>query len=149
MIIIINSIMENPSLCDGVGYRTVLFLQGCTMHCQGCQNPQTWDINKGHKYEVKELANFLRDKCFNKELTISGGEPLLQKDALIELLEELKDFDLCLYTGRELSEVPEDVKKYLKYLKVGPFIESLKTTIKPFVGSTNQEFLEVKHEETK
>ena len=146
-VIRINSIMNNPSLCDGYGYRTVLFLQGCNLRCPGCQNPSTWDIDKGTNIDVKELASILREKCFNKKLTISGGEPLLQKDALIELLQELKDFDLCLYTGHELSEVPEEVLKYLKYIKIGRFVRELKTSMKPFVGSINQEFMEVKHDE--
>lgn len=146
-VIRINSIMNNPSLCDGYGYRTVLFLQGCNLRCPGCQNPSTWDIDKGTNIDVKELASILREKCFNKKLTISGGEPLLQNDALIELLQELKDFDLCLYTGHELSEVPEEVLKYLKYIKIGRFVRELKTSMKPFVGSTNQEFMEVKHDE--
>ena len=114
--------MKNPSLCDGFGYRTVLFLQGCDLHCKGCQNKSTWDINKGTEIDTKELASILRKQCFNKELTISGGEPLCQIDALVELLEELKDFDLCLYTGHALSEVPERVLSYLKYIKVGPFV---------------------------
>ena len=143
----INSIMNNPSLCDGYGYRTVVFLQGCNLRCPGCQNPSTWDINKGTLIGVKELAQQLREKCLNKKLTISGGEPLLQTDALKELLEELKDFDLCLYTGHELNEVPQEILKYLKYIKVGSFKKELKTTMKPFVGSTNQKFMEVKHDE--
>lgn len=135
--------MKNPSLCDGIGYRTVLFLQGCNLHCKGCQNQSTWDITKGTKTDVKELASTLREQCFNKKLTITGGEPLMQKDALLELLEELKDFDLCLYTGHELNEVPNEILSYLKFIKVGPFVQELKTTTKPFVGSKNQEFLEV------
>ena len=143
----INSIMKNPSLCDGYGYRTVVFLQGCNLRCPGCQNPSTWDINKGISVDVKDLAHHLREKCLNKKLTISGGEPLLQADALKELLEELKDFDLCLYTGHELNEVPQEILGYLKYIKVGSFKKDLKTSMKPFVGSTNQEFLEVKHNE--
>ena len=143
----VNSIMRNPSLCDGIGYRTVLFLQGCDLHCKGCQNPSTWDITKGKIIDVKELSRTLRSRCFNKELTITGGEPLMQKEALLDLLKELKDFDLCLYTGHELNEVPQD---YLKYIKVGPFVQKLKTTTKPFVGSKNQEFWEVtKIEKTK
>lgn len=146
-VIRINSIMNNPSLCDGYGYRTVLFLQGCNLRCPGCQNPSTWDINKGNEIDVKELAVILREKCFNKKLTISGGEPLLQKDALLDLLKELKDFDLCLYTGHELSEVPEEILQFLKYIKVGRFIKEQKTTLKPFVGSKNQVFMEVKHDE--
>ena len=142
-VLFINSIMSNPSLCDGVGYRTVLFLQGCDLHCKGCQNQSTWDITKGTEISPHNLAMQLREKCFNKKLTITGGEPLMQKEALVELLEELKDFDLCLYTGHKLSEVPTEILKYLKYIKVGPFIEELKTTTKPFVGSKNQEFIEV------
>ena len=143
-IIYINSIMGNPSLCDGIGYRTVLFLQGCDIHCKGCQNQSTWDMAKGTATDVLELANELREKCFNKELTITGGEPLMQVEALLELLEELKDFDICLYTGHQLNEVPKEILQYLKYIKVGPFIQEFKTTTKPFVGSNNQEFLEVK-----
>ena len=135
--------MDNPSLCDGIGYRTVLFLQGCNLRCTGCQNQSTWDISKGIKTDVKELALKLREKCFNKKLTITGGEPLMQKGALLELLKELRDFDLCLYTGHELSEVPSEILAYLTFIKVGPFVQKLKTTTKPFVGSKNQEFMEM------
>lgn len=137
--------MKNPSLCDGLGYRTVLFLQGCDLQCIGCQNKSTWDLTKGIKKDVKVLAQELREKCFNKELTISGGEPLMQTGALRELLEELKDFDLCLYTGHELNEVPQSILTYLKYIKVGRFVQELRTTTKPFVGSSNQRFMEVSH----
>lgn len=144
----VNSIMKNPSLCDGQGYRTVLFLQGCNLRCKGCQNKSTWDIEKGDLVDSHDLALAIREQCVNKKLTISGGEPLLQAEELIDLLEELKDFDLCLYTGHQIQDVPESVLKYLKYIKVGPFIEELKTTTKPYVGSKNQEFMEVKHNET-
>lgn len=148
--IVINSIMENPSLCDGKGYRTVLFLQGCNVHCIGCHNKSTWDIKKGKKILIADLANLLRTKCFNKKLTISGGEPLMQKEAVLELVKKLSDFDLCLYTAHELNEVPKEILKYLKYVKVGPFKKELRTTTKPFVGSSNQEFMEVaKYEATK
>lgn len=143
----INSILENPSLCDGYGYRTVLFLQGCDLRCKGCHNKIAWDMNKGRKIDVADLAKEIRAKCRNKKLTISGGEPLMQEEALLDLLESLKDFDLCLYTGHDIKEVPSNILGYLKYIKYGPFVESLKTTIKPFVGSENQVFTEVKHDE--
>ena len=141
--IYINSILKNPSLCDGIGYRTVLFLQGCDLHCKGCQNKSTWDISAGIKRDVRDLAKELRERCFNKELTISGGEPLMQQEALLELLEELKDFDLCLYTGHEYDEIPAKILSYLRYVKVGPYIQKLRTTTKPFVGSLNQQFMEI------
>ena len=145
----INSIMKNPSLCDGPGYRTVIFLQGCNMRCPGCHNKTTWNINKGSEIEVKELAKIIREICFNKKLTISGGEPLLQKEALLELFKELKDFDLCLYTGHEMEDIPEELLKYLKYAKVGRFILEERTSTQPFVGSKNQRFVRIQHEETK
>ncbi len=146
--LIINSIKSHPSLCDGPGYRTVLFLQGCNLHCKGCHNKSSWDINKGIKITVKDLAFKLREKCFNKKLTITGGEPLFQQDALINLLLELKDFDICLYTGHEINDVPKEIIRFLKYIKVGPFVLDLMTTIKPYVGSTNQELIEVNYEKT-
>lgn len=141
----INQLQKNPSLCDGPGYRKVLFLQGCRLHCEGCQNVETWNENKGELVEVSELAQKIRLETRNKKLTISGGEPLLQEESLLYLLEELQDFDLCLYTGKENEEdVPESIKKYLKYLKVGSFKQELKTTTIPFIGSTNQRFIYLK-----
>ena len=144
-VIRVNSISENPSLCDGPGLRTVLFLQGCKFHCKGCHNKSTWNPCGGKEYMIKTLASDLRQKCFNKKLTISGGEPLLQKEAVLELCKELSDFDLCLYTGYEFSDVPEEIKEYLRCVKVGLFDQSKMTSVMPFVGSTNQKFMEVKH----
>ena len=145
----VNSIMKNPSLCDGYGYRTVVFLQGCDLHCPGCHNKSTWDPNKGTLMEVSELAAILREQSINKKVTISGGEPLLQKEAVLELLKELSDFDLCLYTGHEIEDIPEEMFKYLKYVKVGRFILEQRTSTTPFVGSKNQKFVRIHHEETK
>lgn len=141
----INSIMENPSLCDGVGYRTVVFLQGCNFHCPGCHNQSTWDVNGGKEIEIDELAQILKKKAFNKKITISGGEPLLQKEKLILLFDKLKDFDICLYTGYSLNEIPEEILKSLRFVKVGRFKKELWTSTKPYVGSINQDFIEVKN----
>ncbi len=140
----INSIRKNPSLCDGPGYRTVLFLQGCNLRCKHCQNKTTWNMSEGKKVSVDELATNLRQACLNKKLTISGGEPLLQKDSLLLLLKLLNDFDICLYTGHEFKEIPEELLKYLKSVKVGPFVESLRTTTMPFIGSSNQKFIKLR-----
>ena len=146
----INSIRYNNSVVDGPGIRTVLFMQGCHLHCQGCQNRSTWDIEKGKKVDIAELVNELKKKVFNKKITISGGEPLMQEEALIELVTKLNDlnFDIALYTGHTKDEVPSEIIPKLKYLKTGNFIQELKTTIKPFVGSENQIFEEVSKDET-
>ena len=143
----INSILPHLSLCDGPGLRTVMFLQGCNLHCTGCHNKSSWDINGGKEFTVKELANNLRQTCKNKKLTISGGEPLLQPQSLLALCQELSDFDLCLYTGHDLSEVPPEILNHLNYIKTGQFQKENHTSIMPFVGSSNQKFMEIKHAE--
>lgn len=146
MFIRINSIRYNNSVVDGPGIRTVLFMQGCDIHCKGCQNKSTWNINKGKKIEIDDLVNELNKKVFNKKITISGGEPLMQKEALIVLVTKLNDlkFDIALYTGHQREDVPSILVEKIKYLKSGNFVQKLKTTIKPFVGSENQIFEEIK-----
>ncbi len=141
----INSIKYNNSHVDGPGIRTVLFMQGCNIHCKGCQNKSTWDINKGKEVDVSDLVMELKKKSFNKKITISGGEPLMQKDELIVLINKLSEegFDIALYTGHRRKDVPKEIVDKVKYLKTGEFVEDLKTTIKPFVGSSNQIFEEV------
>ena len=146
----INSIKYNNSHVDGPGIRTVLFMQGCNIHCKGCQNKSTWDINKGKEISIDDLVGELKQKVFNKKITISGGEPLVQKEELIKLIDRLAEegFDIALYTGHQRVEVPSEIIPKLKYLKTGNFIQELKTTIKPFVGSENQIFEEVFKDET-
>lgn len=141
MNVFVNSIYLNKSLVDGPGIRTLVFFQGCDIHCPGCQNPTAWDIKKGKEYSVKNLADLIKEGTFNRKITITGGEPLMQKEALIELLNELKGYDVIVYTGHQKEEVPEEVWKLTTYVKCGPFIERLKTTIKPYVGSSNQELI--------
>ena len=142
----INSIKYNNSHVDGPGIRTVLFMQGCDLHCKGCQNRSTWVLNNGKEISVDNLFNELKENVFNKKITISGGEPLVQKEELKLLINKLADagFDIALYTGHVKEDVPEEIIKKVKYLKTGRFIEDLKTTVKPFVGSSNQIFEEVK-----
>ncbi len=144
-----NSIMKNPSLCDGAGYRTVVFLQGCNLRCNNCQNKDTWDIDKGQCVDTKELAGLIRKQTRNKKITLTGGEPLLQIEAVIDLINELDGYNICLYTGHDISEVPQEILSKIHYIKYGPFVESLKTTLTPFVGSSNQVFMEVNNETSK
>ncbi|MCR4660995.1 MAG: radical SAM protein [Clostridia bacterium] len=141
----INSIRYNNSVVDGPGIRTVLYMQGCDLHCKGCHNKSTWDVNKGKEIDIDDLVNELNNEVFNKKITISGGEPLMQKDALIELVTKLNGlgFEIALYTGHQKKEVPNTLIDKIKYLKTGNFIQELRTTLKPFVGSENQIFEEI------
>jgi anaerobic ribonucleoside-triphosphate reductase activating protein len=142
--IYVNSIDYNRSISDGPGIRTVVYLQGCILHCDGCHNKNTWDTNCGLKYDVRELAQELKEKNINKKITLSGGEPLFQKDAVIALIQELQDFDLCLYTGSNLDEVPLEILPYLHYIKVGRFKQELRCTTIPYIGSSNQKFIDLR-----
>lgn len=84
---------ESFGTVDGPGIRFVVFMQGCPMRCQYCHNPDTWEPNKGMKKTVYELLQeYDSYKEFLKDggLTVTGGEPLLQIDFLIELFQEAK-----------------------------------------------------------
>lgn len=79
---------ESFGTVDGPGVRFVVFLQGCPMRCLYCHNPDTWELGAGTAYEPQEvLEKMTRNLPFYKTggLTVSGGEPLLQIDFLIEL----------------------------------------------------------------
>lgn len=80
---------------DGPGIRYVIFFQGCSLRCKYCQNRDTWDNCNGKNYTIDELIDrILKYKNYfvasGGGVTISGGEPLLQQDFLIELLKKLK-----------------------------------------------------------
>ena len=134
----------NGSASDGPGIRAVVFLQGCDRHCKGCHNKATWALNGGTKMTAVEIVERLASSPYRR-VTISGGEPLLQPKGVVALLRMLKEagFDICLYTGFSDGEVPLVIRKYLTYLKTGEFRLEEKTTLKPFVGSANQDFRHV------
>jgi anaerobic ribonucleoside-triphosphate reductase activating protein len=118
-------------------------LQGCSICCNSCHNQIAWDENGGTAYEVSALADELNAKVHNKKITITGGEPFFQQAAVIELARLLYkfDFNICLYTGSNFDEIPKDIVPFLKYIKVGKFKKDLRCTTKPYIGSTNQEFI--------
>ena len=144
MKIVLNSIDYRGSVVDGPGIRTVLFVQGCEVGCRGCHNRSTWNIRKGKTVETEDLIAELRAKVLNKKLTISGGEPLLQYPAVYELVRGLSDFDIALYTGLELENVPKEIMEHLRYIKVGKYIQEKRSTIIPYVGSSNQKFIDLR-----
>lgn len=144
MKIIINSILRNRSLVDGPGIRTVLFLQGCDIHCSGCHNQESWDINNGTPRDIDELAEEIKAFTINKKITISGGEPLLQKEAVEDLINKLEGFNITLYTGHDIKDVPEGILKKIDYIKYGPFQLDKRTAVTPFMGSSNQTFMKAR-----
>jgi len=83
--------IESMGLVDGPGIRTVVFFQGCNLRCLYCHNPDTWSPSGGELIDSASLLQkLLRYKPYYKRsgggVTFSGGEPLLQKDFLLEML---------------------------------------------------------------
>ncbi len=93
--------LESFGTVDGPGVRFVVFLQGCPMRCAYCHNPDTWEVNCGTLMEASEIiSQYERNIGFYKGggLTVTGGEPLLQIDFLIELftLAKQKNIHTCI-----------------------------------------------------
>ena len=86
--------IESFGTVDGPGIRFVLFLQGCSLRCKYCQNRDTWDIQGGSFKSLdeifKKIMKYKNYICPKGGVTVTGGEPLLQQDFLIELFKKLK-----------------------------------------------------------
>ena len=85
--------IETFGSVDGPGIRYVIFLQGCAMRCQFCHNADTWQMRNGEAEAKDVLQRALRYRSYWRGgggITVSGGEPLLQIDFLLELFEEAK-----------------------------------------------------------
>ena len=86
---------ESFGSVDGPGVRFVVFVAGCPMRCQFCHNPDTWNMQVGEQKSADELlAQALRYRSYWRDsggITVSGGEPLLQMDFLIELFQKAKE----------------------------------------------------------
>ena len=86
---------ESFGSVDGPGVRFLIFVSGCPMRCQFCHNPDTWSMKTGTQMSADELL----DKAWKYRsywgksggITVSGGEPLLQIDFLLELFKKAKE----------------------------------------------------------
>jgi len=85
--------IETLGTVDGPGIRYVLFLQGCPFQCKYCHNRDSWKPNIREQKTVQDiLEDYKKYKHFYKNggLTVSGGEPLMQLEFLIDLFKEAK-----------------------------------------------------------
>ncbi len=102
---------ESFGTVDGPGLRYVLFMQGCPMRCLYCHNPDTWRVDGGREMTADEvLAEYKKNEMFYKNggLTVTGGEPLLQIDFLVELFE--KAHEKGIHTCIDTSGITYDAK---------------------------------------
>jgi len=132
---------------DGPGMRTVIFFQGCRKNCPGCHNKNAQAHGKGTTIPIEDLITLIDEKCCNHKVTISGGEPLEQSNALIELAKALheKNYNICIYTGWHIEQVPQNLLPYVDYIKAGEFIQSRRNARIHFAGSDNQRLFSIQN----
>ena len=104
--------IESMGLVDGPGIRFVVFMQGCMLRCRFCHNPDSWNKNCGETISSDELMRrIIRFRPYFERsgggVTFSGGEPLLQKDFLLEMLKRCKaeNIHTCLDTPVSETEI--------------------------------------------
>ena len=141
---------ESLGAVDGPGIRFVVFMQGCHLKCKYCQNRDTWDINSGEQYTVKQVVEkIMRYKNYivasNGGVTLSGGEPLLQQDFVVSLFQELKkqNISTCLDTSGMFT-ITDKIKQIVDLTDI--FLLDIKSindeTCKWLTGSSNSLELE-------
>lgn len=116
---------ESFGTVDGPGIRFVVFLQGCPLRCLYCHNPDTWAAG-GTEYTAEDVVSrVLRYKNYYGETggaTVTGGEPLVQIDFVIDLFTKLKEQGIhtCVDTSGITfnSNSEQSVEKHRKLLEV-------------------------------
>jgi len=138
---------ESLGTRDGPGIRFVIFMQGCPMRCKYCHNPDTWKLCNGNKITIDELMGRIK-KCkpyfsrSNGGITISGGEPTLQFEFVLELLKRCKEEGL--HTAIDTSGYI-DVDRFKEML---PYIDLVLLDIKQMDDAKHQELTGVSNSKT-
>ena len=147
--------IQADSVVDGEGIRAVIWTQGCPHHCQGCHNPETHDFNAGYLVDVDTIKEQIKNLTFHTGITLSGGDPLMQVEACLDIARFTKDLglDIWCYTGftfEELiiaSKTKPIIKDFLNTIDVlvdGKFKLEEKTYDSVFRGSKNQRIIDTK-----
>jgi anaerobic ribonucleoside-triphosphate reductase activating protein len=148
---------------NGEGIRVSIFVSGCTNHCKGCFQPQTWNYNYGYLYDdnmENDIINELSQSYYNG-LTILGGEPfeISNQQGLLPLIrrikKELPDKTIWVYTGftydvdlvaggKRYTNVTDEILDSIDILVDGKFVEELKSLMLNFRGSSNQRIIDMR-----
>ncbi len=155
--------IKKCDIANGEGVRVSLFVSGCTHHCPGCFNQDTWEFDYGKEYTQeteKEILEALAPSYING-LSLLGGEPFEPQNqkVLISLLRKVKERypekDIWCYSGylfdkellsesRARCEYTDEMLSMLDVLVDGRFVEALKDIRLVFRGSSNQRVIDVK-----
>ena len=154
--------IKNNDIANGEGVRVSLFVSGCTHHCKGCFNAETWNFNFGEPF-TKEIEDkiicFLAPDYING-LTLLGGEPFEPSNqrALLPFVKRVKEiypkktvwcfsgylFDKeLLGESRARCEVTDELLSLIDILVDGEFVEEKKNISLRFRGSENQRIIDV------
>lgn len=141
------------SSVNGSGVRYVLFFQGCTHHCAGCQNPETWDLSGGIETDTDTVLAKIKATKYLDGITLSGGDPLFQPEAAAEIARGAKSLGLTVwcYTGFTFEELlsgaaGESALSAVREMDVlvdGRFSLAEKTEEAVYRGSANQRLIDV------
>ena len=152
---------------NGEGVRVVLWTTGCSHHCQGCHNPQTWSPTNGKPYTENTQNEILEalNKSYISGITLSGGDPLYTDNLkeiynlVLRIRKELPTKTIWLYSGftweelhdtYEIPEVQSNMtlrKKIVELCDVfvdGKFEIDKKNIMLKYCGSENQKVIDVK-----
>ena len=121
--------------------RFVIWVQGCMRQCPGCISKDSQPIDGGSEADTAELAETILNVTDIEGLTISGGEPFLQSEALVDLIKRIKskkDAGVIVYTGNDYEEIKEnELTKYCDIIIDGVYIDELNDGLS-LRGSSNQ-----------
>lgn len=140
-------------IANGLGIRVTLFVSGCTHHCEGCHNPQTWDINSGEEFTDDTLNTIIEalSPDYIRGLTLSGGDPLhpANRSAILSLVMTIKsiypDKDIWLWTGYLYENMKSLlIFNYIDVLVDGPFLLDQRDITLKYRGSPNQRVIDIK-----
>ena len=141
----------SPVTTLGPGRRLVIWTKGCGKHCKGCANPELWHIGDARNRPVEEIVrivtNIYRDAPF-EGITISGGDPLEQKEEVLRLLKALTSLteDILVYTGYTMAELEQSwsgeelaqLRESVAVVIDGPYVDALNEDGMALRGSGNQ-----------
>ncbi|MEY8516369.1 anaerobic ribonucleoside-triphosphate reductase activating protein [Lachnospiraceae bacterium 29-84] len=155
--------IKPTDIANGPGVRVSLFVSGCTHHCSGCFNPETWDFSYGKEFgeEIQEMLMRLLSPSYIAGLSLLGGEPMEpgSQRALLPFLHRVKEAypekTIWCYTGylydeelllpsRARCEVTDEILSLLDVLVDGEFVQEQKDISLKFRGSKNQRLILVK-----
>jgi anaerobic ribonucleoside-triphosphate reductase activating protein len=147
----INVAMRVPCTeAEGPGKRYALWVQGCPIKCPGCCNPEMIPFEDREFLSVEDLLEEIRvakEEQGIKGVSLLGGEPMIQAEALVPLAQGVQEMGLTvmIYTGYNhvfLSKGKKpgaiDLLKATDLLVAGPYLKERPDTTRRWIGSTNQ-----------